>query len=98
MPPMGLSPECNGKTFASIQEHFEQHTLERSLPELKVPTVFVLGAASPIPTRHGIASADLIPGAVYTIEDDCGHFPWIERPGVVRKALDRICAKRGAVP
>jgi pimeloyl-ACP methyl ester carboxylesterase len=97
MPPMGLSPECYGETFASIQEHFEQHTLERLLPELKMPTVFVLGAGSPIPTRHGVASADLIPGAESIIEEGCGHFPWLERPGVVRKAVDRICAKQGAV-
>lgn len=90
MPPMGLSPECYGETFASIQEHFEQHTLERSLPELTVPAVFVLGASSPIPTRHGVASANLIPGAKCYIEEDCGHFPWLERPGVVRKALDAI--------
>jgi pimeloyl-ACP methyl ester carboxylesterase len=27
----------------------------------------------------------------YQIED-CGHFPWLERPGSVRAALDRICA------
>ena len=62
----------------------------RSLPALTVPALFVLGAASPIPARHGIASAGLIPGARYQIED-CGHFPWLERPGSVRKALDRIC-------
>jgi hypothetical protein len=52
-----------------------------------VPALFVLGAASPIPARHGVASAGLIPGAQYQIED-CGHFPWLERPGSVRKALE----------
>jgi pimeloyl-ACP methyl ester carboxylesterase len=26
----------------------------------------------------------------HIIEDDCGHFPWLERPGAVRRALDGI--------
>src|SRR5579871_4762842 len=89
LPPLTLSVECYSGTFASIQEHFAQHTLERSLPALTVPTRFVLGGASPIPARHGVASAGLIPGARCQIED-CGHFPWLERPGSVREALDRI--------
>jgi len=55
-----------------------------------VPALFVLGAASPIPASHGVAAADLISGAQYQLED-CGHFPWLERPGSVRQALERIC-------
>jgi pimeloyl-ACP methyl ester carboxylesterase len=90
MPPMRMSVECYAETFASVQEHFGQRTLERSLPALTMPTVFVLGAESPIPPRHGIATAALIPGARYVVEADCGHFPWIERPGSVRKALEQV--------
>jgi pimeloyl-ACP methyl ester carboxylesterase len=52
MPPMGLSVDCYAGTFASINWHFEQHTLE----------------------------------------DDCGHFIWLERPGTVRRALETIRA------
>ena len=85
MPPLRLSAECYAGTFASIQEHFDQHTLERSLPALTAPALFVLDAASPIPARHGMATAALIPGAQHQIED-CGHFPWLERPVSVRKA------------
>ena len=90
MPPLRLSLECFAGTFASINSHFEQQTLEGSLPALTIPAVFVLGAASPIPPQHGMASAALIPGARHIIEDDCGHFPWLERPGAVRRALDGI--------
>jgi pimeloyl-ACP methyl ester carboxylesterase len=90
MPPLSLSVQCYAETCASIQAHFEQHALELSLPSLQVPAVFVLGADSPIPPSHGIASATLIPGARYQIEEKCGHFPWLERPGSVRKALESI--------
>ena len=89
MPPLRISAECYAGTFASIQSHFDQRTLERYLPALKMPALFVLGAASPIPARHGVASAELIPGAEVRIEEDCGHFPWLERPGSIRKALGR---------
>jgi len=90
MPPLSLSVECYAETFASIGWHFEHKTLEHSLPAVTVPSVFVLGAASPIPPTHGVASAALIPGARCQIEDDCGHFIWLERPGAVRHALQGI--------
>jgi pimeloyl-ACP methyl ester carboxylesterase len=90
MPPLRMSVECYAQTFASILEDFDRHTLEQSLPALTMPAVFVLGADSPIPPRHGIASAELIPGGRYVVEEECGHFPWIERPGSVRKALEQV--------
>jgi proline iminopeptidase len=90
MPPLRLSVQCYAETFASVQAHFAEHALELSLPWLRVPTVFVLGADSPIPPEHGIASAALIPGARYQIEEKCGHFPWLERRGSVRRALVSI--------
>jgi proline iminopeptidase len=92
MPPLSLSVDCYAATFASIHWHFEHNTLQRALPAVTVPAVFVLGAASPIPPQHGIASAALIPGARCYIEDDCGHFIWLERPGAVRRALQGICS------
>jgi proline iminopeptidase len=90
MPALELSPECYAGTFDSIHAHFERKTLERSLPSLTIPTVFVLGADSPIPPQHGVASAGLVPGARHIIEDDCGHFLWLEHPGAVRRALETI--------
>jgi pimeloyl-ACP methyl ester carboxylesterase len=90
MPALRLSPQCFAGTFESIHSHFERQTLERSLPSLTIPTVFVLGADSPIPPKHGVASAALVPGASHIIEDDCGHFLWLEHPGVVRRALETI--------
>jgi len=90
MPPLRISVDCYAETFASISEHFQRHTLEQSLPSLQLSAVFLLGAESPIPPEHGIASAELIPGARFVVEADCGHFPWLERPGSVRHALEDI--------
>jgi integrase len=44
-----LSPDCYAGTMESVHWHFEHHTLERKLPSLNIPAMFVLSAASPIP-------------------------------------------------
>jgi pimeloyl-ACP methyl ester carboxylesterase len=91
MPPLRISVDCYAQTFTSIAQHFGNETLQRRLASLTLPTVVLLGADSPIPPKHGIATAALIPGASYRIEPECGHFPWLEHPGSVRTALDTIC-------
>ena len=92
MPPMAMSIHCYADTFESIHEQFRQGTLQEMLPHIQVPSVFLLGAASPIPPEHGIASAALIPGARYEVLDECGHFVWLEFPGSVRRVLDESCS------
>ena len=90
MPDLSISVDCFAQTFASITEHFERRALEDSLPTVRVPAVFLLGADSPIPPEHGVASAALIPGARCIVEEGCGHFVWLEHPGSVRRALETI--------
>ncbi len=90
MPSLAISLPCYAETFESIHAHLTDRTLEKNLPRVRIPIVFVLGAESPIPVRHGEVSAALIPGATVRVLDGCGHFVWIERPGAVRAALDSI--------
>ncbi len=90
MPAMEMSVDCYAGTFESIHEQFRLGTLQEMLPRIRVPSVFLLGAASPIPPEYGIASAALIPGASYEVLDDCGHFVWLEYPGSVRRVLDSL--------
>jgi proline iminopeptidase len=95
-PPMsvtGISLECYARTWDSIHDHLARMTLQERLPSVRLPAVFVLGAQSPIPPEHGEASADLIPGARCRIEQGCGHFVWLERPGAVRAAVDAVHAQ-----
>lgn len=90
MPDMTMSVACYSQTFDSIHAHQEAGTLESRLPHVKLPVRFLLGAGSPIPPRHGEATAALIPGAAVEVLDGCGHIPWLEKPGVVRSALDAL--------
>jgi pimeloyl-ACP methyl ester carboxylesterase len=71
----------------------ELPALEAALGEIAVPFGFVAGAASPMPAEDAAAAtARAIPGAWLDVVDGAGHFPWFERPGCVRAALDRLVA------
>lgn len=90
MPPMEISVACYSQTFDSIRDHFQRQTLVQQLPHTQVPTSFLLGAESPIPVAHGIASAALMPNAKTTVAPDWGHIVWLDKPGVVRVELDTL--------
>lgn len=56
-----------------------------------VPYGVLAGGASPIPWGQvARASAEISPRAFLTIVPEAGHFPWVESPGCVQAALDRL--------
>ena len=90
MPPLQMSLPCYSETWESIHSHFARRTFEYALPSVRLPAVFVLGAGSSIPVSHGTASAALMPAASVRIIEGAGHFSWMEKPGLVRSALDSL--------
>jgi len=67
--------------------------LEASLAEVAMPFGVVAGGLSPMPVEEAAAAtARAIPGAWLEVVDGAGHFPWFERPGCIRAALDRLSA------
>ena len=92
MPDMNISVPCYSQTGFSIQAHQAAGTLATRLPAVRLPMLFILGAGSPIPPRHGERSAALVPGARARVLDGCGHLMWMEQPGVVRAAIDDFVA------
>jgi proline iminopeptidase len=88
--PSRIGAQCSTETNASIMHHFEQETLVRGLPDVSVPTAFVHGELDPLPPRSSLGAAALIPGARTEIVAGVGHFPWLERPGSVRAALQTL--------
>jgi proline iminopeptidase len=87
MPAMRMNAAVYADTWASVNDHFARATLVEGLPRLRCPAVFVHGRESPIPWRRSAESAELIPGARLVVVDRCGHFPWLEQPGSVRRGL-----------
>jgi pimeloyl-ACP methyl ester carboxylesterase len=91
-PAMRLSVEAYSATFASLHE--ELPALAGRLAGLAVPTLLVHGAGSPMPVTASTDTAGAIgPGASVQVLGGAGHFPWLERPGVLRAALDGLAGR-----
>ena len=58
-----------------------------------LPVLFVHGEESPLPVRGSRDTAALIPDAELVVVPGAGHFPWVERPGSVRDAVEPFLAR-----
>ena len=76
-------------TFASVAGYLAGGSDEK-LREVQAPTVFVLGASSPMPVSQGQRTAALMPAVEVNVIPDAGHLPWHEQPGCVAAALARV--------
>jgi proline iminopeptidase len=83
--PAHVGVEASIGVNRSLAEQFERQTLVRGLPQVRLPVLFVHGARDPNPRRASTETAKLIPGARVELIPDCGHFPWLERPGEVAR-------------
>jgi pimeloyl-ACP methyl ester carboxylesterase len=90
VPEVRRDPEGASATFASIKQHFEVGTLERGLPQLRMPALIVHGEASPLPYAEAERTAALIPGARLRVLPGIGHVAWLERPGSVRREIEAL--------
>lgn len=89
VPPLRLSVAAYAGGYESMVE--ELPPLEASLSGIAIPFGFLVGAASPMPVDLAARpTAERMPHAWIHEVPDAGHFPWIESPGVVRGALDRL--------
>ncbi|WP_309646849.1 alpha/beta hydrolase [Nocardioides sp.] len=64
--------------------------LEASLDSIDVPLGVLMGGASPMPRSAGADVVTRVAGAWLEVVEDCGHFVWLERPGAVAAALERL--------
>jgi pimeloyl-ACP methyl ester carboxylesterase len=79
--------DCSRETNASISHHFRLSTLATGLPSVALPALFIHGEADPLPVSSSLEAAALIRGAVVETIAGCGHFPWLERPGEIRRIV-----------
>ena len=85
---MRLSLAAYSQTFESLHEQLP--ALSAALPSVTTKVGFVAGGASPMPVSASTDAAAAIPDAWTEVIDGTGHFPWLEKPGCVRAALDRL--------
>jgi proline iminopeptidase len=89
MPPIRIS----GDAYAGIMGEVAVGDAEvaAKLAVCGVPYGVLAGAGSPMPWGLAArASAEISPQAFLTVVAAAGHFPWLEVPGSVRAALERL--------
>jgi pimeloyl-ACP methyl ester carboxylesterase len=89
-PPARVGARASIEVNRSLADHFGRQTLAQGLPAATLPVLFVHGELSVIPLRSTTETAALIPDAEVVVVTGSGHFPWIERPGSVRRAVARL--------
>jgi proline iminopeptidase len=97
-PPARAGVQVSIEANRSIADHFERRTLERALPTLRLPVLFVHGEEDPLPPRSTTDTAALISGALVETIPGCGHFPWLEQPAAFGAAVERLFARLEAAP
>jgi pimeloyl-ACP methyl ester carboxylesterase len=90
--PLRIGRECSSDTNTSIAEHFKRGTLADGLSCVRLPALFVHGVLDPIPLWSVERTAALVPGAQVETIPACGHFPWWERPGEIRRLVAQFLA------
>jgi len=89
MPPIRMSVEAYSGIAGELTAGTEE--VSAQLATGGVPYGVIAGAGSPMPWGQAArASADIAPQAFLTVVPAAGHFPWLEVPGSVRDAMNRL--------
>ena len=89
MPPLRMSVEAYSGVIKEITADTSE--IAAALAATEVPYGVLAGGASPIPWGQAArATAELSPRAFLKVIPGGGHFPWLEEPGCVRDALERL--------
>jgi proline iminopeptidase len=89
MPPIRMSVEAYSGIMAEMTTDTDQ--VAAKLAASGVRYGVIAGAGSPMPWGQAArASAEISPAALLTVVPAAGHFPWLDVPGSVRAALQRL--------
>ncbi len=85
-----LTPfRVTGKVQQSVWQSLGEFDITSSLRAVKVPTLVIHGKDDPIPLASAEAAADAL-GADLVVLEECGHVPYVERPGPLFAAIERF--------
>jgi pimeloyl-ACP methyl ester carboxylesterase len=89
MPPVRMSVPAYSGIITEVMTGLDE--VADALRTGEVPYGVIAGAGSPMPWGQAArASAELSPRPVLTVVPGAGHFPWLDVPGCVRDALQRL--------
>jgi pimeloyl-ACP methyl ester carboxylesterase len=89
MPPMEVAVEAYSGLMSQATQGLDD--VAAAITAAGVPHGYVAGAGSPLPWGQVCrAGAELSPGTFVDVVPDAGHFIWVEAPGRVLRALNRL--------
>lgn len=79
----------NPEASERLRSDFEEGAAARveALQKLDVPALILHGRQDPMPESVAIENHKLLKGSRLVWLDRCGHWPWVEQPEAVQKAL-----------
>ncbi|HVT72552.1 MAG TPA: alpha/beta fold hydrolase [Lacunisphaera sp.] len=79
----------NPEAGAQLEPAYDQGAAARreALQKLEIPTLIIHGRQDPVPESVALANQALLKGSRLVWLDRCGHWPWIEQPAALEKAL-----------
>lgn len=86
-PVVSVGVRASTETNASLAASLREAALAAGLPALDMPCLVVHGADDPVPASGSFEICGLLRGALLEVVEACGHFPWLERPGALRDAV-----------
>lgn len=90
MPELRLGVQCYAETFEDVVAVLASGDLPTGAATYDGPVEVVFGEGSPMPAEAARTTAAAFPHGRATGVPDAGHFPWLEQPGCVAAALDRL--------
>jgi proline iminopeptidase len=84
------SDEVNRLIGADWEKHIQNASFCASVRKLPIPALLLHGAGDPRPARFVQSLAAQLPHGQFRCLDQCGHYPWIERPKEFRPILRRF--------
>jgi len=84
----------NATLIADWQRLRVEQPLDERVAELRVPALIVHGAGDPRPHTSAQRLAGLLPNATFALLPGVGHYPWLERPELVRTAMREFISQQ----
>ena len=82
--------------YAWVQEHGPRNELADALSSFAPPVLLLHGSFDHIPLEALEATAALLPAAELRVLEGVGHFPWLERPGIIYAEVVDFLASRSS--
>lgn len=85
--PYRVNFQVNAQLGADWRRIMRAGRLAHAVREIAAPVLVLHGREDPRPPRVAARLAATVPTAMLVLIRECGHFPWLEQPSIVRREL-----------